>query len=70
MTATFYLQKTLYVTDNHYGFAGVDIQFNLDTAMTKVIERIDRVYGGQIDRSRGKTNQKNFSATTIIVDLK
>jgi hypothetical protein len=67
---TYYLQRTLTVTGNSYGFSGTDIQFNLDTAMTKIIERLDRIYGGQIDRARSKSNRDSYAVSTIIIDLK
>jgi hypothetical protein len=67
---TWYLQKTLTSAGNTFGFSGTNIQFDFDTALTKVTERIAKKYGGDILRGRSRANWNLYPAINILVDLK
>lgn len=67
---TYYLQKTLTQAGNTHGFAGVNIQFSFDTALTKVVEKIDKKIPATAMRGRSKPSYGSYPSLTLLVDIK
>ena len=66
----YYLQKSLSITGNSFGFYGNNINFDFDPTLTKVTEKMDKLYRGEIPRYRSRKDWENFSPSTILIDLK
>ena len=67
---TWYLKKTLSATGNSFGFYGTNVQLDFDTALTKVTEKLDKLYKGEIPRYRSRKDWDDYSPSTILIDLK
>ena len=68
--ATYYLQKTLVGAGNSFGFSGTNIQIDLDSAVTKVTESLNKLYVVNLQMPQNKNTYSNAPATTYLVDLK
>lgn len=67
---TYYLQKTLTAAGNNYGYSGINVQVDLDSAVTKVTENVKKKFAGNIQYPTSRGSYAVRAPYSIIVDIK